>query len=70
MGGLSLLGVRWPLRFRLLTLPLTQYGYHNRHRIEVSDEEPHDLSSVHKATIAGTVAVPFVRMLYDWQLFV
>ncbi|MEM7042652.1 MAG: hypothetical protein AAF543_07565 [Pseudomonadota bacterium] len=50
----------------LLTIPMTLYGYHNRHRIDVGDEQPHDLTGVHKAAIAGAAAVPILRMIQEW----
>ena len=49
----------------LLTLPLTLYGYHNRHRIEVGDEQPHDFSRIYRAALLGTALVPLGRLAFD-----
>ncbi|MEM9438981.1 MAG: hypothetical protein AAGA73_00895 [Pseudomonadota bacterium] len=49
----------------LLTLPLTLYGYHNRHRIEVGDEQPHGFSRIDSAALLGMAMVPLGRLVFD-----
>lgn len=49
-----------------IVMPLTIYGYHNRHHIEASHEEPLDFAPAMGGALLGTALVPLGRMLFDW----
>ena len=52
----------------LMAMSAALYGYHNRHRIDASNEQPHDFSGVHRAAIIGVAGVPLLREIYRWLM--
>lgn len=56
--GMMLLGT--------ILFPISLYGYHNRHRIDTSGEEPLDYSPGMAGALLGTALVPLGRMLFDY----
>lgn len=49
-----------------ILFPISLYGYHNRHRIDTSGEEPLDYSPGMAGALLGTALVPLGRMLFDY----
>ncbi len=49
-----------------ILFPLSLYGYHNRHRIDTSGEEPFDYRPGMAGALLGTALVPLARILFDY----
>ncbi|MGH1477229.1 MAG: hypothetical protein ACRBM6_00625 [Geminicoccales bacterium] len=49
-----------------ILFPLSLYGYHHRHRIDTSGEEPLDYGPSMAGALLGTALVPLGRMLFDY----
>jgi len=49
-----------------IIFPVTLYGYHNRHRIDTSGEEPLNYRPGMTGALIGTALVPLGRFVFDY----